>query len=548
METREFTWDPAPSKELEDYAKRFEKRVEKVTDGIYSAIGYALGNIILVVTDHGNVIIDTTESMDAALEVKKEFDLISNQPTLAVIYTHGHPDHIMGTSAFADENTEVYAHKKTLDFYKTQLLRIWPILSIRSSRQFGAYLPKGNVACSGLGPFLRSEQQKHKPFFVPPTKVFDDNLEITIGGQKFILVHAPGETDDQIFIWMPDRKVLFCGDNYYPSFPNLYAIRGTSPRPVHGWITSLDKMRDLGAEYLVPSHTELIRGSERIDELLTLYRDAIQYVHDSVLRGINKGKTPDQLAEEIKLPAHITKHIETLEVYGRVSWSVRSIFNSYLGWFDGNATGLEPLPSAERAKRIIKLAGGHQNLLNEAKGALDSDEDQWAAEISDMLLAVNPDDSAAREIKAHALFKLGDRTYNSNGRSYYYSQAYEMLGKINPQTPKGDARLAHAVPLESFFEIMPIYIDPVASAAVVLSVGFRITDTGEKYMFKVRRGVAESRAGFPENPSLVIDVNSNVWKEIALGVSDPRQAFADGQIKTNGELQKLAEFISLFKR
>ena len=56
------------------------------------------------------------------------------------------------------------------------------------------------------------------------------------------LVHTPGETDDQLYVWLPEKRVLMPGDNFYRAFPNLYAIRGTPYRDVRKWISSLDEM------------------------------------------------------------------------------------------------------------------------------------------------------------------------------------------------------------------------------------------------------------------------------------------------------------------
>jgi glyoxylase-like metal-dependent hydrolase (beta-lactamase superfamily II) len=53
---------------------------------------------------------------------------------------------------------------------------------------------------------------------------------VQVGGVRIELVEAHGETHDQLFVWLPDKSVLLPGDNYYHSFPNLYSIRGTSPR------------------------------------------------------------------------------------------------------------------------------------------------------------------------------------------------------------------------------------------------------------------------------------------------------------------------------
>ena len=123
--------------------------------------------------------------------------------------------------------------------------------------------------------------------------------------------------------------------NFYKSFPNLYAIRGTAYRDVTLWVKSLDKMRKLRAQYLVPHHTRPLKGAEKIYETLTNYRDAIQYVHDQTIRWMNKGLTPQAIVEKVKLPNHLAHRPYLREYYGTVQWSVRAIFNGYLGWFHG---------------------------------------------------------------------------------------------------------------------------------------------------------------------------------------------------------------------
>ncbi|TCP25620.1 alkyl sulfatase BDS1-like metallo-beta-lactamase superfamily hydrolase [Scopulibacillus darangshiensis] len=541
-----FSEKPSPSEYLLNHAKRFNKRIEKVTDGVYSAIGYAMGNCILIATEEGNVIVDTTESLQATKEIREEFDKISPKPTVAVIYTHGHTDHVMGTSAFLNGETEVYANQKTKEFFDMQFSQLQDILGLRGRRQFGTRLPEGYVPCAGLGPTLSID--RGKPILVPPTKTFEDSMALKIGGVRFILVHAPGETEDQIFIWLPDKKVLISADNYYPSFPNLYAIRGTAPRPVHQWIRSLDKMRGLGAEYMVPCHSEPIRGSERIDELLTMYRDAIQYVHDAVVRGANQGKTPDELVEEIKLPPHFDDYPEILQLYGQVSWSIRAIYEGYLGWFDGNATNLSSLSPKVRGQKIIDIAGGSNRLLEEGKKAIETGEYQWAAETSDMLLAVSPENTSALELKVEALYKLGESSHSSTGRSYYFTQALELAGElpIRPIPLKVKLANALAMPLETFFENMSIRLDPHASFDKWIAVGFKITDTNETYTVIVRRGIAEVRVGCSEKSDLIVHLQGDLWKEISLGAINPEEAINEGSLKIEGNLELLKEFNSLF--
>ena len=43
-------------------------------------------------------------------------------------------------------------------------------------------------------------------------------------------------------------------------------------------------------DYLLPGHTKPIVGKEEINSVLTIYRDAIQYIHDQTVRVMNKGK------------------------------------------------------------------------------------------------------------------------------------------------------------------------------------------------------------------------------------------------------------------
>ena len=54
-------------------------------------------------------------------------------------------------------------------------------------------------------------------------------------------------------------------------------------------------MRKLKPKLLVPQHTRPVEGAEKIGEILTAYRDAIQLVHDQTVRYMNKGLHPTQV-------------------------------------------------------------------------------------------------------------------------------------------------------------------------------------------------------------------------------------------------------------
>ncbi len=341
--------------------------------------------------------------------------------------------------------------------------------------------------------------------------------------------------------------MLLPADNFYKSFPNLYAIRGTAYRDVTLWVKSLDKMRGLGAEYLVPHHTRPITGADIIYETLTNYRDAIQFVHDQTIRLMNQGLSPLEIVQRVKLPAHLARQPYLHEYYGTVSWSVRAIFDGYLGWFGGNATDLFPLSPDERAKRFVGLAGSEQRLVEHAKQALAKKDYQWALELCDQLLRINPESKAVRQLKAEALRSLGSRQIAATARNYYLTQAQEVEKKLHIGMMKiKDKDLVHHVTLAGIFEGMAVKLDPVKSADVDIVAGFRFPDAGQAYTVHVRRGVAEIQPVFPANPDISLTVDANVWKEVVTGFRNPAVALVKDVDKEGGTL-KIIKFLSLFK-
>jgi hypothetical protein len=106
------------------------------------------------------------------------------------------------------------------------------------------------------------------------------------------LVAAPGATADQLYVWLPDKRVVFSGDNFYRSWPNLYAIRGTPYRDIRAWAEADDMMLAEDAEFLVPGHTRPVIGRAAVAQALTDYRDAIGFIFEKTIRGVFQRRTP----------------------------------------------------------------------------------------------------------------------------------------------------------------------------------------------------------------------------------------------------------------
>lgn len=416
---------------LKARSAEFAQEIIEVTDGVYTAVGYSVQPVSIIVGDDGVIIVDTGMDTASAGRVLSDFRKITDKPVRGIILTHGHGDHTGGLPVFAgDGNTEIWAGDNFGHESDTLQSVGLTIDKVRGARQGGFKLPPEKRINNGIAQAYYPEREG-SVFGAPeggsPTHhLAESRKSIEISGVQLDLVPVSGETQDGLYVWYPAERVLFSGDNYYKSWPNLYAIRGTPYRDIRGWADAVDRMLNERPEFLVPGHTRPVRGREAVEEVLTDYRDAIRFVLERTIEGMNRGLTPDELVSFVQLPEELGNKDHLRPYYGHPAWAVRSIFNGYLGWFDGNPSNLFPLSPSEEAKRIADLAGGEEALLSRAKSALEEDDFQWAAQLCDHLLALDPASVDAKRIKADALEALAAHVLSGIGRNYYLTVAQEL--------------------------------------------------------------------------------------------------------------------------
>jgi len=537
---------------LISHSEEFEQKILSYdTPGgkIHFAIGFGIANSIMVEGDDGNIIIDAADSMYEADKIYNLFKQKNSNPIKAIIYTHNHGDHTFGTQYYLniqEERPQIIAHEDT-DFYVQRIMGILnPIIATRSTRMFGTTLPEEDLINVGIGPNL--SVSKSPTGYVKPDLTFRNELKINISGIEMELYHAPGETDDQIFIWLPNHKSLMPGDNVYKTFPNLYTIRGTSHRDVKGWIDSLDHMKTFNPEFLFPSHTKPIIGKEVIQNVLNTYRDAIQFVHDQTIRLMNQGMYPDEIAEKIKLPESIADSPYLKEFYGTVRWSVKSIFNGYLGWFSGNPAELDPLSREEKAKRILNLAGDIDVMIDDLRLAVEKEDMQWALELSDYLIALDSFTKEVKDLRIDALIYEGSRSANPNKRNYFLTSAFELRDDfVEPSLlDRTSEELLEYVSIDTLFDVLSTRYNPDKRINENTTICF-LFSSGLRKNITIRNQVAVISNTTGDDCLMTVTSDEIELKKILTGWSNPVTSIASEKIQIDGNSVEFLQFLSKFR-
>jgi alkyl sulfatase BDS1-like metallo-beta-lactamase superfamily hydrolase len=371
----------------------------RVTDRINIVPGF--GNTFLVTTPEGNVIIDTS-TRGAAPEHRRLLREISDAPVRYIILTHGHGDHRGGIDTWRESETEVVAHREYLEFlaYETRLAGFF---AERNRAQFGE-VP---VTVAGASP------SPPAPVASTPTILVGDFHSFRLGDLTFEIHATPGETYDHVSVWIPELRAAFIGDNYYESFPNLYTLRGTRPRWALDYVRSLDMVLGWRPELVLPGHGEPIHGADESSRRLTRYRDAILYVHDATVRGMNEGRDVHMLMREIRLPPEL----DVGESYGNLPWSVRGIYEGYIGWFDGNPANMYATAPHDVYPDLVEIAGADA-ILRRGEQRLATGEVVEALRLADVVLTGEPANVAALELRIRLLELLLARSVNPNEQGW----------------------------------------------------------------------------------------------------------------------------------
>ena len=386
----------------------YDDPAHEVADGIFRSGGTTAAYLLL--SDTGRIIVNTGLGFEAPHH-KRVFDAVRPGPTHYVVTTQAHVDHVGGVDLFKEPAT-VYVAQANNQACQADDARI-RALRMRTAGIWFDMLGDDarRIAAENPGVSMRQAEPV-------PDLTFDERLELDVDGLRIDLIAAAGETIDSAIVWLPATRTALVSNLFgplFPHFPNLNTLRGDRYRFAEPYLQSVRTVRSLRPDVLITGRGEPVVGAELIDAALARLHAAVDYVHQQALEGFNAGTDVWTLMERIRLPAEL----RVGEGYGKVAWAVRTMWESYVGWFKlQSTTELYPDPTPAAMAELVE-ACGTEVVLDRAEAALARGDAVVAIRLGEAVAAVGADEPRLAALMAHAHQSLlesgGDVSFWENG-------------------------------------------------------------------------------------------------------------------------------------
>ncbi|MGL4909290.1 MAG: alkyl/aryl-sulfatase [Bacteroidales bacterium] len=531
---------------------------EVVSGKVYQARGYDISNVTFVRTNNGWIVIDVATSKESA---KVGYDLlkkhVADLPIRAIIITHPHPDHFSGVDAIIEgcpnkdkSKIEIIAPEGYFQEAINESLMAGVAMERRARFMYGYFLNrdgKGAVG-SGLG---QTNSSGSRTLHQATREIKYTGEKLKIDGLEMEFMSVPGaEAPCEIMIYFPQFKSFCVAEEINRTLHNLVTLRGAKVRNGQLWSKYIDEALVRygdNVEVSFSTHHWPTWGNKAIVDYWEKQRDMYRYIHDQTLHLANKGYTPKEIAEMIKLPKSISKEFANREYYGTVSHNAKAQYQLYFGWFDGVPANLNPLPPTEEGKKYVAAFGGAEVVLEKAKEAYEKGEYRWCATLINHLVFAQPEHKDARKILADAYYQMGYQAESGPWRNFYLQGAKELIEGVDTSIASlfDVESMIPNVSIEMLFDVVATKINGEKAADKDLIINIRITDTKEQASLILKNGALTNRPNvLHKNPHLTL---SGSRRDIILSFALPQtlsKNIADKKIILNGKQDLLDALFS----
>ena len=463
----------------------------------YSNHGFIEGEDGIIVVD-GGWFPGTTAI--AIAELRKHTD----KPVAAIIYTHLHLDHFGGMGPI------MAGQVGEIPVYGPAGWQKWVTRLQKNDResilrrvylQMGMLLPQGaeGTVGNGIGPSPIPEP--NDPLSYPPNIDVSHTLDLEIAGVPLRIMPMEGDVTEHLWVWLPQDKILFSGDSPpHGVFPAVETARFEIGRNPEEMLRSVETSLALAPTAIVPGHSRILQGREEIDTIMTLTRDAIDFLIDQVNRYFLSNRSVDALLDTQHLPPAIAENAELQPYYHRWEWMVRQRFIKLAGFIDDSMDYLT-LNELEEARRLVPLLGGRERVLALANTSVEGDP-RWAARLATYLLQVDAGDGEALGIRQNAFLKVAQTTSSANERNYLLGLILEEKGDIDFTKQLAPLNLRAYSGLSSASLLQRLKYRFKAEIADNIELSLTVNVEGESFQLAVKNNVLRIK---PVEPSKLVD-------------------------------------------
>ncbi len=353
---------------------RIKMTVEPHGKGLW-LIRFPYVNVVLVETKDSLVLLDTGYAAIGPV-LRDLIPTLSPKPLKTIVITHTHVDHAYGAFALLKDKPQIIASE------------IFPRIVDTDIRL------RGSIAKYNNQPL--ANQPTSRADFVMPTLTFRDRMDRTIGGEKFVFIHAPAETEEQIYIWMPGRKALVTADYYQGFLPNAGNGKRIQ-RHVEEWTAELRHMVSLKPALLLPMHGKVVVGESPIADALTTTADAMEHITNQVVDRLNKGERKDVILSSLDWPDNFANSPLLATSYVRPEDIGKMVAHRWTGWWDDIPSHYNALNFEEEAREAVALAGGVEAIEKRARALIKTDP-RLATRLADWAFFGAPDSTVAMQL------------------------------------------------------------------------------------------------------------------------------------------------------
>jgi glyoxylase-like metal-dependent hydrolase (beta-lactamase superfamily II) len=336
------------------------------------------------------------------------------------VFSHGHIDHVFGVGVFEEEARS----------------QRWPEPTVVAHEAMPARFDR-YILTAGYNAVINQRQ-----FGIPnltwpteyryPDRTYRDHLELEVGGRRFELHHARGETDDHTWTYVPDREILCTGDLFIWASPNAGNPQKVQRYPLE-WAAALRSMCELEAAMLLPGHGFPVVGHDRVREALSATAELLESIVSQTLALMNAGAPLNDIIHTVVMPADLLGRPYLRPVYDDPEFIVRNLWRQYGGWYDGDPATLKPAPARALASELATLAGGASRLADRAAALLTSGSSsdlRLAGHLAELAALAAPADAGVHRVRAEVFAARAAVETSTMAKGIFNWAASESLGRL----------------------------------------------------------------------------------------------------------------------